>query len=393
MNQGRLQEIEAFLLRQYIDPGRLPGASLAIMHKGQLAYRTTLGFADVARARPMAEDSIVRIYSMTKPLTSVALMMLVEDGRIQLDDPVSRHIPAWRDLQVYVSGTLETGFLTRPPTRPMLVIDLMRHTSGLTYGFQNNSNIDAAYRALRVGEIEKSGTLEGMIDALGRLPLEFSPGESWLYSVSTDVVGWLVEVVSGQKFEHFLRERILNPLRMEDTDFQVREGQQHRLATCYVRGADGALVVQDQAEASSFLQPPTFYSGGGGLVSTLGDYLKFAEAIRTGTPRLVGRKTRDLMVANHLPDGKGMLQMSRAVFSEASYDGVGFGLGFATTTAIHKTMIAGSNGDYFWGGAASTFFLVDPQEEMSLVFLTQLIPSSLYPLRRQLRSLVYAALE
>ena len=392
LDPNRLQLIDGFLKSTYLDSGRLPGTLLRIQHKGEIVHESVQGFADVAAARPLKADTLFRIYSMTKPITSIALMMLVEEGLIQIDDPVHRYIPGWKDLRVFQGGTLKTGWQTTAPKRPMLVIDLLRHTAGLTYGFQLNSNVDAAYRQLGVGEIDKGDiTLERMIELLGQLPLEFSPGDWWNYSVATDVLGWLVQVVSGMPFEDFLAKRIFRPLGMVDTGFHVREGQGHRLATCYQPNPKGGLVVQDQAETSSFLQPPSFISGGGGLVSTADDYLRFTEALRTGAPRLVGRKTLELMVANHLPGGKDLPQLSRSAFSEAAYDGVGFGLGFATTTGVHKTMVAGNNGDYFWGGAASTFFWTDPVEEMTVLFLTQLIPSSTWPVRRQLRSLVYSS--
>jgi CubicO group peptidase (beta-lactamase class C family) len=389
----RLARIPAFLTETYLQPGKLPGAIVKVLHRGETVLSAIQGHADVAAGRPYAEDTIFRIYSMTKPVASVALMMLVEEGRVQLDDPVHRYIPAWKDLRVYRSGTLKTGWVTAPPARPMQVIDLLRHTAGLTYGFQLNTNVDAAYRRLGIGEIEKGDiTLSGMIEALAELPLEFSPGEYWNYSVATDVVGWLVQVIAGRPFEDFVAERVLKPCGMVDTGFHVRDGEGHRLATCYSPTKEGGLAVQDQADTSGFLNPPAFISGGGGLVSTAADYLRFAEALRTGNPALVSRKTLALMTANHLPGGKTLPALSRSAFSEAAYDGVGFGLGFATTTAIEKTMVAGSNGDYFWGGAASTFFWVDPAEELTVLLLTQLIPSSTYPIRRQLRSLVYGAM-
>jgi CubicO group peptidase (beta-lactamase class C family) len=394
LNPDRLARIEGFLKSAYIDTGRLPGTLVRVLHKGDTMYQSVLGHADVAAGRPLSDDSIFRIYSMTKPITSIALMMLVEEGKLQIDDSVHRYIPGWKDLRVYEGGTIKTGWRTRAPARPMQVIDLLRHTAGLTYGFQLNSNVDAAYRRLGIGEIEKGDmTLERMIELLGTLPLEFSPGEAWNYSVATDVLGWLVQVISGQPFEEFLAQRIFRPLGMVDTGFHVREGQGHRLATCYQPTAKGGIAVQDQAETSGFLKRPSFISGGGGLVSTAADYLRFAEALRTGKPRLVGRKTLELMTENHLPGGKDLPQVSRSAFSEAAYEGVGFGLGFATTTASHKTMIAGSNGDYFWGGAASTFFWVDPAEELTVLLLTQLIPSSTWPIRRQLRTMIYAAVE
>ena len=392
-NNDRLQAIDAFLKSTYLEAGKLPCAVLQITQGGKTVHTSSQGFADVAQRKPITADSIFRIYSMTKPIASVALMMLVEDGKLQLDDPVHKYIPAWKDLKVYAGGTLKTGWLTKPCARPMLVIDLLRHTAGLTYGFQLNTNVDAAYRRLGIGEIEKGEmTLAGMIDALATLPLEFSPGEWWNYSVATDVVGWLVQTIAGVPFEDFLRTRIFQPCHMSDTGFHVRDGQEGRLATCYQPSKAG-LVVQDQAETSGFLKPPSFISGGGGLVSTAADYLKFCEALRTGTPRLIGRKTLELMTANHLPGDKSLPQLSKSAFSEAAYDGVGFGLGFATTMAVHKTMVAGNNGDYFWGGAASTFFFIDTAAEMVVTFMTQLIPSSTWPVRRQLRSMIYAAMD
>lgn len=394
LNRDRLQQIDGFLTRAYLEPGRLPGAVLKVLHRGELVHSSIQGYADVASGRPLAEDSIFRIYSMTKPITSIALMMLVEEGRVMLDDPVHRYIPAWRDLLVYAGGTLKMGWKTTAPKRPMQVIDLLRHTAGLTYGFQLNTNVDAAYRRLGIGEIEKGNmTLARMIELLATLPLEFSPGDWWNYSVATDVVGWLVQVISGRPFEQFLAERIFAPLGMVDTGFNVRDGQEHRFVSCYQPNRAGGMDLQDDAATSGYLKPPSFISGGGGLVSTAADYLRFAEALRTGLPRLVGRRTLELMTANHLPGGKDLPALSRSAFSEAAYDGVGFGLGFATTTAVHKTMVAGNDGDYFWGGAASTFFWVDPAEDMVVLFLTQLIPSSTYPVRRQLRSMVYAAVE
>jgi len=392
-NRDRLQAIDGFLKSAYLDTGKLPCALLQVSQGGELVHSSAQGFADMAQQRSIADDTIFRIYSMTKPIASVALMMLVEEGRLQLDDPVHRHIPEWKHLKVYAGGTLKTGWLTKACARPMQVIDLLRHTAGLTYGFQLNSNVDAAYRRLGIGEIEKGEmTLERMVAALADLPLEFSPGDWWNYSVATDVVGWLVQVISGEPFEEFLRRRIFVPCGMVDTGFHVRAGQEARLATCYQPSKHG-LLVQDQADSSGFLRPPSFISGGGGLVSTAADYLRFCEALRTGHPRLVGRKTLELMTANHLPGDKTLPQLSKSAFSEAAYDGVGFGLGFATTTAVHKTLIAGNTGDYFWGGAASTFFFIDPEAEMVVTFMTQLMPSSTWPVRRQLRTMIYAAMD
>ena len=394
---ARLARIDRFMEEKYVGPGKLAGTLSLIARRGEIAHIGTTGHADVARGTPMAENTIFRIYSMTKPITSVALMMLVEEGKIALDDPVHRYIPEWKHLGVFVAGTHDMGWQTSPPTRPMQVVDLLRHTAGLTYGFQLRTNVDAGYRAEKIGEIEKAGTLEDMIKALAKMPLEFSPGEAWNYSVATDVCGWLVQVVSGQKFEDFLAERLFKPLGMVDTGFHVREGQGHRLATCYRPTRAGGIAVQDDAADSEFLREPSFISGGGGLVSTAQDYLRFAQMILNGGTldghRYISRKTVDLMIANHLPGGVDLPALSRSLFSEAAYEGVGFGLGFATSTNAARTLMPGSDGDHFWGGAASTFFWIDPVEELIGIFMTQLIPSSTYPVRRELRTLVYSALD
>jgi CubicO group peptidase (beta-lactamase class C family) len=394
---ARLARLDAFLAERYIATRRLPGTLTLVARHGEIAHLHAQGLADVERGVPLREDTIFRIYSMTKPITSVALMMLVERGLIALDDPVHKYIPEWKNLGVFVAGTHKLGFQTRAPSRAMQVVDLFRHTAGLTYGFQLRTNVDEAYRREKIGEIEKAGTLESMIQALAKLPLEFSPGEAWNYSVATDVLGWLVQVVSGRPFEQFLAEEIFAPLGMVDTGFHVREGQQHRFAACYQPTRDGTITLQDDPTTSSFLKPPSFISGGGGLVSTAHDYLQFCRMLANGGTlngtRLLSRKTLALMTANHLPGGVDLPALSRSLFSEAAYDGVGFGLGFATTTAAHKTLIPGSTGDYFWGGAASTFFWIDPEEDLIGLFMTQLMPSSTWPVRREMRTMVYAALD
>ncbi len=393
----RLARLDRFLAEKYIETRRLPGTLTLVARHGEIAHLHAQGLADVERGIPLRDDTIFRIYSMTKPITSVALMMLVERGLIALDEPVHKYIPEWKNLGVFVAGTHKLGFQTRPCARPMQVVDLFRHTAGLTYGFQLRSNVDEAYRREKIGEIEKAGTLEGMIQALAKLPLEFSPGEAWNYSVATDVLGWLVQVVSGRPFEQFLAEEIFAPLGMTDTGFHVRDGQQHRFAACYQPGRDGSITLQDDPAISSFRNPPGFVSGGGGLVSTAHDYLQFCRMLANGGTlngtRILSRKTIDLMTANHLPGGSSIAAQSKSLFSEAAYDGVGFGLGFATTLNASQTLMPGSNGDYFWGGAASTFFWVDPEEDLIGIFMTQLIPSSTWPVRREMRTMVYAALD
>lgn len=402
MSRERLDRIGRFIDDAYVAPGKLPGALVQVWRRGELALNAVLGQADRERNVPLAEDSIFRIYSMTKPITSVAIMMLLEECRIALEDPVSKYIPAWNDLGVFTGGFMES-FQTRRPARPMQVVDLLRHTSGLTYGFQQNTNVDAAYRRLKLGDIATEGTLDDMIEKLATLPLEFSPGEAWNYSVSTDVLGYLVGKISGMPFETFLQERILGPLGMTDTGFHVPEDKAARFCACYAIGALGSKVVSDEAptlqddpRTSPYLKPPAFISGGGGLVSTAADYMRFARMLLNGGEldgvRLLGPKTLQLMTSNHLPGGVDLPRLSRSMFSEAAYDGVGFGLGFATTLTPASTLIPGSAGDFFWGGAASTFFWVDPREDLIGLFLTQLLPSSAYPVRRQLRTMVYSAI-
>ncbi|HEX2560437.1 serine hydrolase domain-containing protein [Phenylobacterium sp.] len=392
----RLGRIDRFIEEKYIAPGRLPCAQLVIARRGEVVHETVLGQRDLERGLPCEADTIFRIYSMTKPITSVALMILVEEGKVALDDPVERHIPEWKDLGVYAAGNVG-AFATTRPARPMQVVDLMRHTSGLTYGFQNRTMVDYAYRKTGVGEMGGQLTLEGFIDQLAKLPLEFSPGEAWNYSVSTDVVGYLVQKISGQPFQDFLKQRIFDPLGMNETGFEVPAGQEKRFSACYNITPKGGLKLQDDPTTSGYLAPPAFYSGGGGLVSTTADYLKFAQMLLNrgalNGVRLIAPKTLQLMASNHLPGDADLTQMSRSMFSESTNAGVGFGLGFAVVMDPPKTLIPCSKGEFYWGGAASTAFWVDPVEELTAVFMTQAMPSSGYPIRRELRTLVYAALE
>ena len=406
MSKAAFDRIEDHLKRRYIDAGRFPGTQLVVYRRGKIVHSSVQGFADLERKTPLKDDSIFRIYSMTKPITSVAFMMLVEEGRVALDEPVHKYIPEWKNLGVFQAGTLP-AFLTKPPSRPMLIVDLLRHTSGLTYGFQMRSNVDAAYRELKIGEFEKAGTLQSMIDDLAKLPLEFSPGEAWNYSVSTDVIGYLVGKISGMPFEQFLKQRIFDPLGMNDTDFFVPAGKVDRFAACYVadpsgsmafhaRSARDSMTLYDDPATSSFLSPPSFVSGGGGLCSTAADYLTFCRAMLNGGElggvRLLGPKTLALMTSNHLPGGRTLTEMSRSMFSEAAYDGIGFGLGFSVTMNPAQTLIPGSAGEYAWGGAAATAFWIDPAEELIAIFMTQVLPSTAYPVRRELRTMVYAAI-
>ena len=391
-----LARIDRFLKDQYIETGRFAGTLLAISRRSELVHQNVAGLADRERNVPLGEDTIFRLYSMTKPLTSVAFMMLVEEGLVSLNDPVHAFIPSWRELGVFASG-VPGFFQTKRPLTEMRVVDLLRHTSGLTYGFQMRSNVDAAYRQHDIGAVEGDVPLDRMIELLAAIPLEFSPGEAWNYSVSTDVLGYLIGLISGMPFEQFLRTRLLSPLGMSDTDFFVPADKHARLAACYAMDRSGKAVLLDDPATSRFRASPHFVSGGGGLVGTAADYLKFCHMLLAGGVanghRFLGPKTVQFMTMNHLPGGRELVDLSRSLYSESIYAGLGFGLGFAVVIDRAKTMTPGSIGEYFWGGAASTAFWIDPREDLAVVFLAQLTPSSTWPVRQQLRTLVYAALE
>lgn len=397
MSSERLARIDRFVQERYIDKGRLPCAAITVARRGKTVHQSALGHADPERGKPAKDDTLYRIYSMTKPLTSVLIMMLVEEGKIALDDPVARYIPDWKNLGVY-DGGLNESFRTKPCTRPMQVVDLLRHTSGLTYGFQERTSVDAGYRKLGIGTFGvKPLSLEDTIAALAKVPLEFSPGERWNYSVSTDILGYLVQVVEGRPFEQVMKERLTGPLGMTDTEFFVPESEVGRFAACYQYMPGQKPVLADDPTRSSYLKPPLFVSGGGGLVSTSADYLKFCTMLLNGGildgTRILSPKTIALMTANHLPGGKDLTEMSVSLFSEATLAGTGFGLGFAVVMDPAKSLSPSTAGEYYWGGAASTAFWIDPKEELAVIFMTQLLPSSAYPIRRELRTLVYAAVE
>ena len=375
----------------YVDAGKLPGVLCLVSRGGEEAFFHAYGLRDVERGHAIERDTVVRFYSMTKPIASVALMMLYEEGRFQLDDPVSRAIPAWRDLAVFDRGDPER-YSVRPPEAPLTIKHLLTHTSGFTYGFAGEHPVDALYRKANL----TGGTLAQMVERLAALPLKFSPGTRWNYGVSTDVCGHLVEHFSGMALDRFIAERIAGPLGMQNSGFAVPAEAAERFAACYRHKAPGAYQLQDDPETSRYLSPPTFLSGGGGMVGTIDDYHRFARMLlnkgELDGARLLGRKTVDYMAANHLPGGRDLAAMGQPVFSETPYEGIGFGLGFSVVVSPTAANVLDSAGEFAWGGAASTYFWVDPVEEVIAVFLTQLLPSSTYPIRRELKTLVYQAL-
>jgi CubicO group peptidase (beta-lactamase class C family) len=385
-------------LQRYIDAGKLAGTLTLIARRGRIAYFEPQGHLETEKRRKVAPDSIFRIYSMTKPIVSVGLMMLWEQGRFQLDDPVSTFIPSWKDQRVFVGGNHPNWKTTRVE-RPMSVRDLLSHQSGLTYGFMERTNVDAAYRSLGIGDGTRRGyTARDMIDELATLPLEFSPGTRWNYSVSTDVCGHLIELISGQRLDAYLEEHVLQPLGMTDTSFVITEDGTKRFAANYQRQRDDRLTLVDDPAKSRYREC-VFFSGGGGLVSTANDYFRFASMMLNKGEldgiRLLGRKTVELMTMNHLPDGADLTNLAfPGLFTETGYHGVGFGLGFSVMQSPARAMIAGTPGEFAWGGAAGTAFWIDPGEQMIVVFMTQIMQMGLpapYPLRRELRTLAYSA--
>jgi CubicO group peptidase (beta-lactamase class C family) len=385
-------------LQEYIDAGKLAGTLTLVARRGKIAYVAPQGHLEIEKTRPVTPESIFRIYSMTKPIVSVGLMMLWEQGRFQLDDPVSKFIPAWKDQRVFAGGN-HPNWKTTPVERPMNVRDLLSHQSGLTYGFMESTNVDAAHRKIGIADLSRSGyTVRDMVDELATVPLEFSPGTRWNYSVSTDVCGHLIEVISGQRLDAYLDEHVLRPLGMSDTSFVITEDRTQRFAANYQRQRDDRLTVIDDPAKSQYRER-TFFSGGGGLVSTAYDYFRFASMMLNKGEldgiRLLGRKTVELMTMNHLPDGQDLTALAMpGMFTETGYYGVGFGLGFSVMQSPARAMIAGTPGEFAWGGAAGTAFWIDPGEELIVVFMTQIMQMGLpapYPLRRYLRTLTYAS--
>ncbi|WP_375456832.1 serine hydrolase domain-containing protein [uncultured Methylobacterium sp.] len=388
----RLERIDAWMARLVAD-GKLAGLSVTVARRGRTAFQRARGLADLARGTPFTADTVTRIYSMTKPLTSVAVMQLYEEGRFQLDDPVARFLPDFAAMRVATGGS-RARLETEPARRPITIGDLLTHTGGLTYGFMESTLVDALYRQHGADFLRPDASLAEVVATVAGLPLLAQPGTAWNYSVSTDVLGHLVAVVSGRDFADHLRERVIAPLGMVDTDFFVRPEAMPRFAANYAYDREGRLTLYDDAVETAFAAPPAIAGGGGGLVSTASDYLRFCRFILNGGVldgvRLLGRKTVALMTTNHLPGDLASVGTPR--FAESSYHGIGFGLGFSVMLDPAKAQIVGTPGEVAWGGMASTAFWIDPAEDLAVVLLTQLVPSSALPIRKELRVLTYAAL-
>ncbi|MHB1718165.1 MAG: serine hydrolase domain-containing protein [Acidimicrobiales bacterium] len=394
MDPGRLERITAHLQDRYVTPGKLAGCQIAVVRDDTLAYSRNLGLMDRERERPVADDTIWRIYSMTKPITSVALLQLYEQGAFLLTDPVARFIPAWSDLRV--ETVAEDGSTTEvPQERPMTIRDALMHMTGLAGSVVPSHPVD--YRYAEAVREERSGmTLEKACELLAGYPLKFQPGTRWNYGLSTDICARLVEIISGRSFDDYLSDEVFRPLGMVDTGFVVPDESADRFAATYAYRSGQTPSLFDDPETSAYRRRRSYLSGAGGLVSTLGDYLRFCRMLlgdgELDGARVLGRKTLELMTVNHLPGGGDLRQFATGGFGESGFDGIGFGLGFAIGLGPAATGGVGSYGEYSWGGAASTAFWVDPVEDLTVVFMTQLMPSTCYPIRAQLRALVYQAL-
>ncbi|WP_007024197.1 serine hydrolase domain-containing protein [Saccharomonospora iraqiensis] len=392
---GRLARIDHRLGR-YVDEGLLPGWLAVVTRHGRIAHVARRGYRDVEAGLPVADDTRWRIFSMTKPVTSVAAMMLFERGEFALTDSIHHWLPEYADMRVFVKGS-STQPVTVPATEPIRVWHLLTHTAGLTYGFHYAHPVDALYREAGFDSSVPPGKdLAACSELWADLPLVFEPGTEWNYSVASDVLGRLVEVVSGQPLDEFFAEYILGPLGMTGTGFHVDPADHDRLAALYVPEPGTRRAVRNDAFGDAIRQRPDCLQGGAGLASTAADYHRFTQfLLRRGEldgARLLSPRTVGLMTRNHLPGDADLERFGRPLFAEMPFDGHGFGLGFSVLRDPVKARTLSSAGEFAWGGAASTAFWVDPAEQLTVLLFTQLLPSSTHPLREQLRQLVYQAL-
>lgn len=395
MDARRLARIDAHFAR-YVEDGRLPGWSVLVSRRGKVAHLGTHGSRDLEAGLPAELDTLWRIYSMTKPVTAVAAMSLYEEGAFELTDEVSRYIPSFADVRVWKGGT-PTAPQTVPAVEPVRIWHLLTHTAGLTYGFMHAHPVDAVYRAAGFEWGSPAGLdLAGACDAWAGLPLLFQPGSEWAYSVGTDVLGRVCEVVAGKPLDEVFAERVLGPLGMDETRWWVEGDDLARLAALYTPHPQTGAATRLDALGRGALAKPSMLSGGGGLVSTLADYHRFTQMLLRGGEyegvRILGPRTLRYMTRNHLPGGADLASYGRGQFAETAYAGMGFGLGFGVLVDSLASKVLSSEGEFVWGGAASTAFWVDPVEQVTAVFMTQLLPSSRYPIRTQLRQLVYQAI-
>jgi CubicO group peptidase (beta-lactamase class C family) len=393
IDPARLERIRTHFDR-YVEDGRLPGW-LVMVHRDDETHVECSGHRDVEADLPVEEDTLWRIYSMTKPITSVAAMMLWEEGRFELKDPVSRWLPEFADMRVFRGGAM-AKVVTEPALEPISIWNLLTHTSGLTYGFHHAHPVDALYRDHGFEWASPPGMdLAACCAEWAKLPLLFQPGTEWNYGVSSDVLGRVIEVISGQPLDEFFAARVLGPLGMVETGFSAHEPDHDRLAALYTPDPETGRATRSAMSVAA-TRPPDFLSGGGGLVSSAADYLRFTRMLLGGGEldgvRLLSPRTLRMMASNQLPGHADLEQFGRPLFSETTFDGVGFGLGFSVVEDPVAGRYPSSRGEFAWGGAASTAFWVDPAERMVVQFFTQLLPSSTYPIRSQLHQMVHQAL-
>ena len=379
-------------------PERLPGCSVLINYNNEEVYYYETGLSDLKRKKNINRDSIFRIYSMTKPFTSMGIMLLLEEGKIKIEDEVEKYIPEWKDLSVYQSGSIE-NLITEPPKRKMIIHDLLTHRSGLTYHF-NESAIAQLYldKGVTIARSPEKLSPDEYIKIISDIPLEFSPGEYFNYSISTDILGFIIERISGITLEEYLSEKIIVPLGMNDTTFHIDKSKLDRFSSCYIYDeiAD-KYILQDDSIETSYLEKPRSFSGGGGLLSTIDDYMKFCNLIQnngsTDKENIIGSRTLDYMISNQLNHGEDLHQIGKGRWGKEEFKGVGFSLGGSVVLDPVENMSIRSKGEFAWGGAASTAFWIDKKENISVVFMTQMLS---FPysdsLRKELRTLVYQAL-
>ena len=396
MSANRLANIRA-VMNKHVAEKQIPGASGLIARNGKIAYQETFGMADMEAGKPMQMDTIHRIYSMSKPITTTALMMLYEEGKFQLNDPVAKYLPEFAKMQVAIEEkdpqTGQPVMKTRPARNPITVRDLMRHTAGLTYGVFGDTVVDREYRKAKIlGQLN----LADFVADLAKIPLQYEPGTRWHYSVSVDVQGRLIEVLSGKSFDQFLQERIFTPLEMNDTGFIVPASKKDRLAKLYTITKEGKLQASPTCSnrqecydgfpnaVPDFLHSMGMQSGGGGLTSTAFDYLRFCQMLlnqgQYNGKRLLSRKTVQLMSSDHLGSIPGL------------GPGTGFGLGFAVNKSPGEAGMMGSPGEYNWGGAAGTKFWIDPQEQLIGIFMIQILPHTGLEYGSEFRVLAYQSI-
>ncbi|MGA3215079.1 MAG: serine hydrolase domain-containing protein [Acidimicrobiales bacterium] len=393
LDPARLARVGCFFDR-YVEDRRLPGFLVVVTRGGKVAYVVHRGFRDLENGAPLEADTRFRIYSMTKPITSAAVMICYEEGLVALDDPLSKFIPPFAETRVFQGGSSFRP-LTVPMSEPIRIWHLLTHTAGLTYGWMHNHPVDAMYRSAGFDwETPSELDLTACCNRLAKLPLRCQPGTEWNYSVATDILGRVVEVASGQSLEQFFTERLLGPLGMNETSFYVEGEGAERLAVLYSPDLVTGRATRVSHLAEAALQRPSAFLGGSGLVSTAADYHRFTQMLlRHGElegVRILGARTVSYMTRNHLPGGAELAEFGNPI-GEQSEAGIGFGLGFSVVTDPAALRVSSSVGEYGWGGAASTLFWVDPEEELTVLFFTQLHPSTTYPIRRQLRQLVYSA--